>query len=175
MSVAEAIAAVSAARTARSAARDAARLARDAFIQPGFALLAARFEQLLADALGVHSQIAVSVTPVAEAVQGRTFATLNKRVVSVRSTIGPVPQTVTFTPGLDFHEQDQYGLIACTLDFAYSPRASRIDSVARALLARGIQMRGSTVSSLMLPLDTALVELRARDLEDAFTAWWLAS
>ena len=173
MSIAQAIPAVTAARAARAAERETARLARDAFIQPQFPLMAARFEQLLATALGLHTQIAVNVTPVVDAVQGRSFATLNKRVVSVRSTIGLAPQTVTFTPQLDFREQDQYGLIACTLDFAFSPGASRIDGVARALMAHGIQMRGSTVSSLMLPVDARLVELSARDLEDAFTAWWL--
>jgi hypothetical protein len=173
MSIAQAIPVVIAARAARSAVTDAARLARDAFIQPEFALMAARFEQLLADALGLHSAITVTATPVVEAVQSRSFATLNKRVISVRSTLGATPQTVTFTPQLDFREQDQYGLIACSIDFAFSPRASRIDGVARALLERGIQMRGSSVSSLMCVFDGTLVELGSRDLEDAFTAWWL--
>ena len=57
--------------------------------------------------------------------------------------------------------------------FAVSPRASRIDVVARALLERGIQMRGSNVSTLMCVFDGTLVELGSRDVEDAFTAWWL--
>lgn len=173
MSIAQAIPAYTAARAQRAAERDAARLARDAFIQPQFALMSARFEQLLADALGLHALITVTATPVAEAVQGRSFATLNKRIISVRSTLGAAPQTVTFTPQLDFHEQDQYGLIACAIDFPFSPRANRIDGLARTLIERGIQMRGSTVSSLMWVVDGTLLELGARDLEDAFTAWWL--
>ena len=173
MSIAQAIPSVIAARAARAIARDAAHVSRDAFIQPQFALMSARFEQLLADALGLHAAIVVTVTPTIVPVQGRSFATLNTRVLSVRSTISLPPQTVTFTPRLDFHEQDQYGLIVCTLDFDFAPRASRIDQVARAVVERGIQMRGNSVSSLMLPVNGALIELSSRDLEDAFTAWWL--
>ena len=173
MSIAQAIPSLVAARAARRAARDATRLARDAFIQPEFALMSARFEQLLADALGLHALISVNVTPVVDAVQNRSFATLNKRVLSIGSALTAPPQTVTFTPQLDFREQDQYGLIACSLDFAFAPRASRIDQVAQAIAQHGILMSGSTVSSLMLRVDGALVELTQRHLEDAFTAWWL--
>ena len=173
MAIAQAIPAVLAARAAKAAARDADRLARDAFIQPQFALMAARFEATLADALGLHSQIHVSVTLATDPVQGRSFATLNKRIVSVQSTLTATPQTVTFTPQLDFREQDQYGLIACSLDFPYSPRNARIDTSAMALLGGGIQMRGTTLSRLMLTIDGALVELTSGLLEDAFTAWWL--
>lgn len=173
MSIAQAIPAYTAARAHRAADRDAARLARDVFIQPEFTLMSARFEQFLAEALGRHTLITVTATPVAEAVQGRSFPTLDKRVISVRALVGPVPQTVTFTPQLDFREQDQYGLIACSIDFPFSPRASRIDGLARTLVERGIQMRGRTVSSLMLWVEGSLAELSARDIEDAFTAWWL--
>ena len=173
MSIAEAIPTVTAARAARVAARDAERLARDTFIQSAFPLLSDRFEALLAEALGIHSQLLVTITPVVDAVQGRSFATLNKSVVDVRSTLRSTPQTVTFTPRLDFHEPDQFGLIACTLDFPFTARGARQDSIARALVARGIQMRGITVPSLMLPLGATVVEIGARDLEAAFTAWWL--
>lgn len=173
MSIADAIPQVLAKRNARDAARAADRVARDAFIVPEFALLSATFEQLLADALGFNARIAVTVTPVVQPVQGRTFATLATRVVNVRSTIGAAPQTVTFTPQLDFHETDQFGLIACTIDFGASPRRSRGEAIARRLLERGVQMRGRTIGTLVLPGDDGLAVLTARDLEDAFTAWWL--
>jgi hypothetical protein len=173
MAIADAIPGVLAARAARAAAKDAERSARDAFIQPAFAQLAARFEELLADALGTHAQIVVTAMPVVDAVQGRTFATLNKRIVMVRSTIGLAPQTLIFTPQLDFREADQFGLIACAIDFEFTPGRTRGDTVARALVERGIQMSGRTVGRLLLPLDEGTAELTARDLEDAFTAWWL--
>jgi len=173
MTIADAIPQVLAQRAARDAARTAERAARDAFIVPEFATMSVTFEQLLADALGFDGRIAVTVTPVVVPVQGRTFATLTTRVVTARSTINGAPQTVTFTPQLDFHEPDQFGLIACAIDFPYSPRRSRRDAIARALLERGIQMRGKTIGTLLLPVDGATKQLSAHDLEDAFTVWWL--
>jgi hypothetical protein len=174
MSIADAIPDVVGARTARDAARVAERAARDAFIVPELAALSSRFEELLAEALGFHARIAVAVTTVVVPVQGRTFATLTTRVVRAQSTLTPVAQTVTFTPQLDFREPDQFGRIACELDFAYRPRRSRRDSVAGSLLERGIQMRGTTVGALLLATTDGLEQLTARHLEDAFTAWWLS-
>jgi hypothetical protein len=173
MSFADAIPGFLATRTARAAALAATRAARDAYIQAAFPAVAARFEALLDEALGRHSCIRVTVTPTVETVQGRTFATLNQRVVRVRSTLGPASQTVTFTPQLAFREADQFGLIACAIDFAFVPRRARADATARALVDPGIQVRGRTVSRLLLPVEGALRELGVRDLEDAFTAWWL--
>ncbi|MGH9886656.1 MAG: hypothetical protein ACREBE_14070 [bacterium] len=173
MTIAATIPQVLAQRAARDAARTAERAARDAFIVPEFAVLSTAFEQLLADALGFDGRIVLTVTPVVVPVQGRTFATLNTRVVSVRSTINGIPQTVTFTPQLDFHEPDQFGLIVCSIDFPYTTRRSRQDAIARALLERGIQMRGKTVGTLLLPGENGPAQLTARDLEDAFTVWWL--
>jgi hypothetical protein len=135
--------------------------------------LSATFEQLLAEALGFNARVVVTVTPVITPVQGRTFATLNTRVVTVRSTIGATPQTVTFTPQLSFRETDQFGLIACSADFDVYPRRGRRDVIARTLLDRGIEMRGRTIGTLLLPRDEGPTQLAARDLEDAFTAWWL--
>ncbi|MGH7620645.1 MAG: hypothetical protein ACREPM_25820 [Gemmatimonadaceae bacterium] len=173
MSIADAIPRVLAARAARDAARVADRAARDAFIVPQFAAMSARFEQLLAAALGFDARISVTVAPVVVAVQNRTFATLATRVVTVQSAIAGAPQSATFTPQLDFHETDQFGVIACAIDFSYRPRRSPRDATAATLLARGVEMRGTTIASLLLPSDDGVSPLAARDLEDAFTAWWL--
>jgi hypothetical protein len=173
MSIAEAIPVLTATRAARAAARTAARVVRDAFIQAEFPQMAARFEEALGEALGRHAQIHLTVTPTVEGVQGRSFATLNQRVVRVRASFGALPQTVTFTPQLSFREPDQYGLIACALDFDYFPRRTRADETARAFLEHGIQLRGTVVSRLLLPLGGSLREVGARELEEAFTVWWL--
>jgi hypothetical protein len=173
MSLADAIPVVTAARAEREATRAAARTERDAFIQPAFAAMTLRFEALLAEALGLHSRIAMQTTSAVQAVTGRTFATLTVRTTVVRSTLLASPQVVTFTPQLDFREPDQFGLIACAIDFPFVPGRARGDVVARALTERGIQMRGKTTASLLLPVGHALVELTARDLEAAFAAWWL--
>lgn len=160
-------------RQAKAAARDAERAARDVFIQAQFALLGARFEALLREALGLHSQFTLTVTPVSYAVQNRTFATLNLNTWSVTATFNAAPQTVSFAPRLDFREPDQFGLVECALDFAYAPLRSRGDATAQALLARGVQLRGKTTASLLLPLPEGPAELRAADLEDALRVWWL--
>ncbi len=173
MSIADALPAVLSARAERAAQRDAQRLLRDAFIQAEFATLSAQFEALLAEALGRHAQIEVTATLVPEPVQGRSFTTLDTRVLRARASFGPHPRTVTFTPQLDFRHPQQFGRIACAIDFPFTPRAARTDTLARDLLALGIQMRGETLASLMRADGSAWVALTARDLEDAFTAWWL--
>jgi hypothetical protein len=173
VSLADTIPVFIAARTVRESARAAARQARDAFIEPAFAAMTARFETLLAEALGLTSQITVSVVQTVVPVVGRTFATLPIRTTTVVSTLQGAPQTVTFTPQLDFREPEQFGLIACAIDFPFSPRHARGDAIAQALTARGIQMRGKATGTLLLRIDAQPVEPAASDLERAFSAWWL--
>lgn len=173
MTIAAQIDPVLAARQARAAATVADRVARDAFIVAQFALLGARFGGLLHEALGLHSGIALAVIPMVYAVQGRSFATLSVDTWSVAASFNATPQTVLFAPRLDFREPDQFGLIECTLDFAYLPLRSRADATAQALLGTGIQLRGKTVASLLLPLAASTAELVSADLENAFRTWWL--
>jgi len=173
MSLADAIPDFVARRAARQAARAADRAARDAFIVPQFALLSADFEALLAAALGLDGRVRTTVTTVVVPVQGRTFPALSTRVVTVRSTIDPTPKTISFTPGLDFREPDQFGRYTCEIDFDVAPRPARRDAVARILVERGILMSGRTVGTLLFPADDGATPLTARHLENAFTAWWL--
>ena len=176
MTFADAIPATLAARAAREAERTAARAARDAFIQAQFPLMAARFEALLSEALGMHSRINTVVTTVVLPVQGRSFATLPTRVVQVRSTLTSVTQTVTFTPRLDFREADQFGLIECSIDFDFAPRPTRNDVLATTLTTHGIALTGASVAQLRRHdglTGSAWTDLTRADLEAAFTAWWL--
>lgn len=176
MSIADDIPNVLAARAARQAQSNAERLARDAFIQAQFPLMAERFEALLQEALGVHAQLSVNVTPVMLSVQGRSFANLPIRVLRVRSTLAAEPQTVTFTPQLDFRGADQFGRLICTIDFNFAPRPHRNDLIALALLNQGIGFCGNTVARLQrpsVPSDRGDKDLGSADLEAAFNAWWL--
>lgn len=176
MSIADDIPNVMAARAARQAERNDERSARDAFIQAQFPLMAERFEVLLQEALGVHSQLNVQITPVVLPVQGRNFAALPIRVVRVRSMLAADAQTVTFTPQLDFRGADQFGRLICTIDFNFAPRPNRNDLVALALLNQGIGICGSTVARLQrpsVPSDRGDKDLSRADLEAAFSAWWL--
>lgn len=173
MTVAAAIDPVLAARQARIAARTADRAARDVFIQAQFVLLGGRFDALLRDALGLHSGFTLTAAPISYAVQNRTFTVLNLQTWTATASFNGTPQAVHFTPRLDFREPDQFGLIECALDFPWVPLRSRADATARTLVEQGVQLRGKTTASLVLPLLQAPVELAASHLEDAFRVWWL--
>jgi hypothetical protein len=175
MSIAARIDPVLDGRQAKAAARAAERAARDAFIQAAFPPLIDRFAALLGAALGIDSRLALTATPVTLAVQGRSFATLNSRDFAAQASFNAAPRMVRFSPRLDFRAPDQFGLIECALDFPYVALRSRADSLAQALLGRGIQLRGKTSASLLLPLAGGLVEVSADMLEDAFHVWWLRS
>jgi hypothetical protein len=179
MSIASQIDPALAARQAQADARTAARAERDLFIQAQFALLGAQFDAMLRTALGQHSRIALTVTPLTFAVQGRSFASLTVDTWQVRCSLNALPQTVSFAPRLDFREADQFGVVECTLDFPYLPQRSRADATARALLERGVQWRGKTSATPLLQRATGpatgLAVLAVADLEDAFRVWWLRS
>jgi hypothetical protein len=159
------------ARAARAAAVAAARVERDAFIVAQFAALEAQFEQLLRAALGLHSGFVHGRSGLNLVVSGRSFASLPVTVHTVQATFAGAPQTVTFTPALDFRATDQFGLIECTLDFPFNARRS--DVAAGALLAPGLQLRGASRASLLLQRGGVWRDLLADDLEEAFTSFWL--
>lgn len=173
MTIAARIAPTLAARQARADALAAERSARDVFIVAQFAALAPRFDALLRAALGIDARVTITTAPLIHPVLGRSFATLTVTTWAVRASFNAVPQTVRFTPQLDFREPDQFGLIACAIDFPYAPARSRGDRVARALLDRGVQLRGKTTASLSLPSSDGLHDLGSDDLEAAFAVWWL--
>lgn len=175
MSIADLIAPTLAARQARAAALAAERAARDAFIQAQFPLLDDQFESMLRAGLGLDARIVIQVNPVTYTVQGRSFASLTVNTWTAAFTLDGTTRSVTFTPALDFHERDQFGLIACTLDFPYTPGRSRTDKLARVFLERGIQMRGTSIGNLLLPLDSGVRPLGVSDIEDIFSLWWLRS
>jgi hypothetical protein len=158
------------ASAARDAARQAARLERDAFILAQFPLLNARLLELVADAVGLHSRLAIATTPMVETVVARSFTTLNKTAVRVAATLTGGPQSVAFTPRLDFREPDQFGAVDCTIDFSYRPRRSRSDALAAQLLAGGVQMKGKTSAHLMFAAAGGPVELTPGLIESALVA-----
>lgn len=157
-------------RAARDAARQAARLDRDAFILAQFPLLNARLLAIVTDAVGLHSRLAITTTPLVETVVGRSFASLNKTAVRIAATLDGAVQTVSFTPRLDFAEPDQFGAVDCALDFSYRPRRSRSDAIAARLLASGVRMKGTTSAHLMLAAADGSAELSPGLIESALVA-----
>lgn len=173
MSIAEKIDPVLVQRQATAAAKTAERAARDAFIQAQFAALSTRFDEMLRDALGLHSRIAIASTEIALDVHCRTFATLDATSWTVTSTIDSVAKVVTFTPKMDFALPDQFGTLVCAIDFPFYPKRSASDRVASALLQTGIQLRGTQYGRLMLTPPEGPRDLQVSDLENAFDIWWL--
>jgi hypothetical protein len=157
-------------QAARATARQADRLSRDAFIQAQFPVLNARLLELLTDAVGQHSRLAIATTPVVENVIGRSFTTLNETAVRVTATLEGAAQTVAFTPRLEFRGSDQFGAVDCTVDFAFAPRRSRRDAIAASLLAYGVQMIGTTSAHLMLTTAQGPVEAGVSAFESALVA-----
>ena len=157
-------------RAARDAARQAARLERDAFILAQFPILNARLLELVSDAVGLHSRLAIAAVAMVETVTGRSFVSLPKNAVRVAASLGAATQTVTFTPRLDFREPGQFGAVDCTLDFDYRPRRSRNDLLATRLLAQGMQMTGAASAHLMLETAGGPVELSPGLIESALVA-----
>lgn len=173
MSVANRIAPTLAARQARASARAAEREARDGFIMAQLPLLGGAFEAMLRAALGIDTRISLGITPLTYTVQGLSFASLTVDTWVARCSLDAPTRGVTFTPALDFRERDQFGRIGCALDFPYAPGRGRADRIARVLLERGIQLRGTTTASLLLPLDSGARPLEVDDLEQVFDLWWL--
>lgn len=157
-------------RAARDAARQAARLERDAFILAQFPVLNARLLELVSDAVGLHSRLAIATVPMVETVAGRSFVSLPKNAIRVAASLGGATQTVTFTPRLDFRGPSQLGTVDCTLDFNYRPRRSRADLVATRLLAQGVQMTGTASAHLMFETAGGPIELSPGLIESALVA-----
>jgi hypothetical protein len=158
------------ARAARETERQAARLARDTFILAQFPLLNARLAGLVSEAVGLHSRLAVTHVAMVETVVGRTFAALPKNAVRVAAALDGVPRTVIFTPRLEFGAPGQFGAVDCTLDFAYRPRRSRADDLARRLLEGALRMSGTASAHLMLHAGGDPVELAPGHIESALAA-----
>jgi hypothetical protein len=173
MSIAQHISPTLTSREARAAAIAAERAERDVFIVTQFATLCVQFDALLREALGIDSRLQITVLPRVYTVQGRSFPTLAVDTWAASATFNGTPQTVSFTPVLDFRQPDQFGLIECTLDFDYAPARSFGDRCALALLESGVALCGKSHASLLFSVDGASSDLRASDLEAAFSVWWL--
>ena len=173
MSLAERIAPTLAARAARAAALQAQRDRRDAFVLAQFALLQQQLDALLVAALGQHVLLTLTRSAQMLAVSGHSFAALAIGQWQVQARFNGAPQTVVFTPGLDFSGPDQFGRVRVVADFDAQPPRGRAGRVAQCLLDQGVVMAGASTGQLLLPMADGPVVLDADLLEAAFAAWWL--
>ncbi|HYJ78716.1 MAG TPA: hypothetical protein VEW03_03865, partial [Longimicrobiaceae bacterium] len=141
------------------------------FIPVQFPAMDAAFNGLVDAATGVHPRLSVVRTTLTDTFTNRGFASLNKTVTDVRSTLyGPLEQ-VRFTPALEAVDAGQFGIIRVETE-GLTPRlpAGAGAAAQRAMLERGIVMRGIDAPSLGVPADGEVQPLTAALLEGFLAA-----
>lgn len=150
--------------------RRAVRAARDQVIAARFPALDAAFVAMVRSVTGIHPRLAVVTTPTADTFTGRGFATLDRTIVEVRSTLYGAVEGVRFTPALEAVAQDQFGVIRVTLDNATAAfPANGQGALLRSVLDRGVLMRGTDSASLVVATATGFEPLTPELLEAFLT------
>lgn len=158
-------------RTAQAGGMQQMRAHRDAFIATQWPLMDAAFADLVDSTVGVEPHLSVTHTPATDDFTNHTFASLDKTITVVQSTLNDAPEKVTFTPFLESIVPDQFGVIKVTAEGLppYSASADPVTEVFAGMLQRGILFRGKTTSSLVAPKLGNFVDLTA-DLLERFLA-----
>ncbi len=157
-------------RATQAAITQQNRAGRDAFIVAHWPLLDKAFSDLVDATVGSDPHLLVTHTAATDNFTNHTFASLNKTITAVRSTLNGAPETVTFTPFLRSVVPDQFGVISITTDGL--PDAIASDPGAQVfadLLKQGILMRGKSAGSLVV-LDDGQFENLTADLLQGFLA-----
>jgi hypothetical protein len=157
-------------RALQSAATKKKHDDRDAFIVVQWPLLDTAFAKLVDNAVGAEAHLTITHTPEIDNFTNHAFASLNKTVTAVKSTLNGAPETVTFTPFLEAIDKDQFGVIRITADgLPYGILADPGSRLYADMLKRGILMKGKTASSLVVPDDGNFLTLSA-DMVEGFLA-----
>lgn len=155
----------------RDTERLQARNARDTFIQAQFPVMDTAFSDLVTAATGQHVRLSVIRTTVTDTFTGHLFATLNKTVIELRSTLYGSIEKLRFTPALESVAVDQFGVIkVATEDLPVALGASDQLPLFQSMLDRGVLMRGRDAAHLVVARDNTFVELTGALLEDFLTA-----
>jgi len=152
----------------RAASVQAQRAARDAFIVAQFPLLDTAFASLVDTTVGTDPKLIVTHTPATDTFTNHTFATLNRTITNVRSTLYGTAENVLFTPSLESIDADEFAVIRITTDLP-DVATQNLDSAFADILRRGILMRGKTTASLVAPQNGNFVTLTS-DLLEGFLA-----
>lgn len=139
-------------RALQAAATQKARNDRDAVIVVQWPLLDTAFAAMVDAAVGTEPHLTITHTPAVDNFTNHTFASLNKTITAVKSTLNGAPETVTFTPFLESIATDQFGVIKITTDgLPDSIVADPGAQIYADMMKRGILMKGKTKSSLVVP------------------------
>jgi hypothetical protein len=139
------------ARQEEAQAGQQARDERDDFIEQTFEQLDQQFSDLIDQATGVHALLAVVKSPVTETITNRNFATLDKTIIEVRSTLNAKLEIVRFTPALQFLHRDQFGVVEIETIDVPEPAGQEGAAAEFKSMKAGIVMRGQEAGSLVIP------------------------
>jgi hypothetical protein len=149
-----------------------ARAVEDSLIESQFSVLNARFVTMVGVIAGQHTRLSVNTIPLVDTITTRSFTTLNKTVVEMRSTLyGPL-ERLTFTPALCFIERGQFGVIRLDWEGA-APTAGLQGTALPRLLGRGVVMYGLPAGRLAVSDGTRFETLTAEVLEAALVALFI--
>lgn len=152
------------------------RDARDAFIQTQFPFQDTAFANMVDGTIGKDSHLSVTRTQATDHFTNHSFATLNKTITAVQSTLYGMPEIVTFTPALESRDADQFGVIRITADgLPDSIVADPGSLIFAAMMKRGVLMRGKTTASLMVPDGSNFTPLNSGLLENFLVALFIRS
>ncbi|HEX2330564.1 MAG TPA: hypothetical protein VHN74_17710 [Candidatus Angelobacter sp.] len=161
-------------RAAQAAITQQNRADRDAFIVAQWPLLDKAFSDMVDATVGSDPHLTVTHTTATDSFSNHTFASLNKTITAVKSTLNGAPETVTFTPFLRSVAPDQFGVVSITTDGL--PNAITSDPGAQLfadLLKEGILMRGKTAGSLVVLDDGQFTNLTAETLQGFLAALFI--
>ncbi|HEY2389848.1 MAG TPA: hypothetical protein VGK22_01630 [Candidatus Angelobacter sp.] len=161
-------------RASQTSATQQKHAARDAFIVVQWPLLDTSFAALVDSAVGAEAHLSITHTAATDNFTNHTFASLNKTITTVQSTLNGAPEQVTFTPSLESIDPDQFGVIKVTTDgLPDSIVADPGAQVFADMLQRGILMRGKTTSSLVVPDGSNFMTLSGDLLEGLLAALFI--
>ena len=159
---------------AKAVEQQQARAARDNVIKVKFPELDSAFSNLVTTVCGSHPKLALIKTTVTDFFTNHSFATLDKTVIEIRSTLyGPLEKAM-FTPSLESLDGDQFGIIKAATEgidvrFGAGDHAARF----KPILDRGILMRGRDATQLVILVAGNFEALTAQLLEDFLEALFI--
>lgn len=154
----------------QAVAEEASRQVRDAFIKVEFEKLDQKLADMIGEVTGSHPRLVVVKTAVTETIVNRNFATLNKTVTEIHSTLYGTVERLRFTPGLEFLAKDQFGVVKVTSeDLPVRLGNGEKAALFRSVLERGIVLRGREAAHLMVSRDNGFAAFNAVFLEDFLT------
>lgn len=161
-------------RASQASATQQKRTARDAFIVVQWPLLDTAFAALVDSSVGTEGHLSITHTPATDNFTNHTFASLNKTITTVQSTLNGAAEKITFTPFLESIAPDQFGVIRISTDgLPYSITSDPGEQIFADMLTRGILMRGKTTSSLVAPDGSNFLTLTAGLLEGLLAALFI--